>query len=107
MSDVEDGKLCAILSYIFFIGIIWYFVDEKMKKNKFVNYHVKQALVLFITAVILQVVSRLLAFLWLWFLMWVIDIILLVLFLFGIFKAINGKMEPLPVIGKYGENFKL
>jgi len=28
--DIADGKICAILAYLL-IGIIWYFVDEKMK----------------------------------------------------------------------------
>ncbi|HLG24371.1 MAG TPA: hypothetical protein VI564_05575 [Candidatus Nanoarchaeia archaeon] len=106
MSEVEDGKLCAILAWIFPIGLIWYFADEKMKKNKFVAFHVKQSLVLFIAAVILQIIVRLLSFLWLWFLMYVAEIVIVALFLFGIIKAINGKTDPLPVIGKYGESFK-
>jgi len=44
--DVEQGKACAILAY-FFVGIIWFFVDEKLKKNEFAKFHAKQAMILF------------------------------------------------------------
>ena len=36
---------------------------------------------------------------------WIGDLVILVLFLIGIIKAINGKQEELPVIGKFAEKF--
>ena len=49
--EIEEGKAAAVLSYLL-IGIIWYFVDEKMKKNSYVKFHVQQAIVLIIASVI-------------------------------------------------------
>ena len=51
MTDKETGKICAILAWFFPIGLIWYLVDENMKKNKFVGFHVKQSLVLFLSLI--------------------------------------------------------
>ena len=57
--DVSEGMACAILAYIL-IGIIWFFVDDKMKKNKFVKFHVKQALVLLVVSIILSIIGAIL-----------------------------------------------
>ena len=105
MSNVDEGKLCAILAWIFPIGLIWYFVDEKMKKNKFANFHVKQSLVLAILALAIYVVGSIIPVLG-WFIILPLgNLLVFILFLIGIISAINGKEKELPVIGKYGKKF--
>ena len=53
-SSVDEGKACAALSYLI-VGIIWYFVDDEMKKNGFAKYHAKQGLVYLIASVIYSI----------------------------------------------------
>lgn len=100
--NIEQGKTCAILSYLL-IGIIWYFADDKMRKNAFAKYHVKQGLVLIITWLIIWIVSIPLFFLF--WLFWIIEIVLLVLAILGIINAVNGKEAPLPIIGQFAKSF--
>jgi uncharacterized membrane protein len=106
-SDVEAGKACAALSYLL-VGIIWYFVDEKMKKNNFAKFHAKQGLALLIVWIVIDVVWTILtfasfglfAFIW-----WIVWVVFLVLWLWGIINALNGKETPLPGINVLAEKF--
>lgn len=126
---VSKGKVCAILSYLV-IGIIWYFLDKKMKKNKFANYHVKQGIVFLIFDVALWTVIAIIGGIFgaifalsrfggvgpniglgffgiisalLSLIAWAI---LLILLIFGIVNAAQGKKKELPLIGKFGKKFK-
>ena len=100
--EVEQGRACALLAYLL-VGIIWYFADEKMKKNAFAKYHVKQGLVLLIVWVIIWIVSIPLFFLF--WLFWIIEIVLIVLMILGIINAVNGKQKELPIIGTFAKSF--
>ncbi len=104
MGEVEEGKLCAILAWLFPIGLIWFFADDKMRKNKFVAFHVKQSLVLVIASVIINVLG-LIPFLGWFIIMPVGDLIIFIFFLMGIINAANGKEKKLPWIGSFGEKF--
>ncbi|MFH1683059.1 MAG: hypothetical protein ABIA37_04645 [Candidatus Woesearchaeota archaeon] len=111
--DVEDGKIVAALAYIL-IGIIWYFVDESMKKNYFVKYHVKQGIVFLIAAIIYNIALGILLSIlfvpfmyihvyWLFSLLYYVPLVWMVL---GIINVVNGVEKELPVIGKFAKNFK-
>ena len=118
-NEIEEGKICAALSYIL-IGIIWYFVDEEMKKNKYVKFHVKQGIILIIFSVIVAIANAILASIItvlsyvtfggaavLLFIPTIVGLIPLVLMIIGMVYAIQGKEKVLPVIGKFGKNFKI
>lgn len=106
MTDVEQGKICAILAWFFPIGLIWFFVDENMKKNKFAEFHVKQSLVLAIAAIIINVAGTIIPVLG-WFIILPIgNLLVFVFFIIGLIKAIQGEEKELPIIGKFGEKFK-
>ena len=111
--DSGNNKLCAILSYIL-IGVIWYFVDEKMKKDDFVKFHVKQGIILLIFCVIWSIILHILfgffffgfwygmSFMWgIWYLLSYVPLIFVVL---GILNALGDKEKGLPVIGQYAKN---
>ena len=107
MSDVEKGKICAALSYIL-IGIIWYFVDEKMKKDKFAKFHAKQGIVLLVAsiawAILLNIIFGTLALggLWIFWQLWsLLSYVPLVFVIIGIINAVNNKQKELPIIGKF------
>jgi len=103
---VEEGKLCAILAYLL-VGIIWYFVDENMKKNEFAKFHAKQGLVLLIVSIAVSIANT---FLWIipiigWLVITVLNIAIFILWILGIINAANGKQKELPVIGHFGKKF--
>src|SRR5687767_5641127 len=86
-ADIESGKLWAILGYIFQLLAI---VPLVQKDNDFAMYHAKQALVLLIIGIPtcgFCVVGA------------------PVLIVMGVINAVNGKYEPLPLIGKFAESW--
>ena len=109
MSKGDNVKICSALAYIL-IGIIWYFVDDEMKKNKTVKFHVKQGIVLLVFAIIWSIVINilfgmfLLTFMYfMWSVIWLLSYIPLVLAIIGILNVVNGKEKPLPIIGIYAK----
>jgi uncharacterized membrane protein len=113
---VDEGKVCAILSYIL-VGIIWYFADEKMKKNGFAKFHAKQGLALLVLGVAVSIIGSILARLMFFgglgmigiigLIITIINICMLVLWIIGIINSATGKYKPLPVIGKIAEGIKI
>ncbi|MCD4706014.1 hypothetical protein K8R61_02945, partial [bacterium] len=85
-SEIKQGKVCAMLAYLL-IGVIWYFADEKMGKNNFVKFHVKQGLVLLILSLGGAILLNML------FLLWLIPLYNLVILVFVIIGIINANNE--------------
>ncbi|MDD3085314.1 MAG: hypothetical protein PHU32_05510 [Candidatus ainarchaeum sp.] len=91
----------AIVAYIiFFIPLL-----TESKNDPFVKYHVKQGLLIFIGWILISIIS--------WILPWQLGIIVtilnlsvFVLMIIGIMSAAKGEQKPLPIIGKFGEQFK-
>lgn len=99
-SDADSAKVCVVLLWIIWIvGIIWYFADEKMKKNKFATFWVKQWLILLIAGVAASIISGIP------FLGWVLGpvamIFLFVLWVIGLISILKNEEKPLPIIGQY------
>lgn len=83
----------AVIAYIiFFVPLL-----TDAKNDPFVKYHVKQGLVLFLAAVICNFVP---------IIGQIVSLALLVLMVIGIMNAVNGKEEPLPLIGQFADKFK-
>ena len=96
---IENEKVCALLSYLL-VGIIWYFVDEKMKKSSFAKYHVKQGLILLFFELIFSALASVPIIGW--FIIWPIGYIASIIFLIlGIINSLNGKEAELPIIGQF------
>ena len=112
ISNQSNSKICAILSYLF-IGLIWYAVDENIKKSEFAKYHVKQGLVLLIASIaydiILGIIFSILLFptlisglfVGLFALIQLLYYVPLIFTIIGIINAINDKQKELPVIGHF------
>ena len=94
----------AIVAYIlFFIPLL-----TDAKEDKFVKYHVRQGLVIFIAWIALYILGMILyipIISWLIFL--VLRLVFLVLMIVGIMNAAQGKKKPLPMIGKMGEKINI
>ena len=108
--DVEEGKVCAALAYLFPIGLVWYLLDDAQKKNKFVQFHISQSLVALIFVVagaIAASVLTLLSFGLLSFVVLIVWIAALVWFIQGLVYSLQGKEEELFLIGRFGNKIKI
>ena len=95
----------AIVAYLTVIGLIAAFIMNNDKQNEFGTYHIRQSLGLCVTALALAVVGMIPI------LGWIANVIgffvLLFMWVMGLMKAINGKKEPVPLLGEqYAEWFK-
>lgn len=102
--EIEDGKLMGILSYISILSLIPYLTE---KNNRFVMYHAKQGVNLFLLEVICSVVLSIVGPL-LWLLLGVIALVSalvslasLVLSIIGIVNVCNGVAKELPYVNKF------
>jgi uncharacterized membrane protein len=98
----NDGKTCAILSYLL-VGIIWYFADEEMKKSDFAKFHVKQAIILLAASLLLS--AALSATIVLFIFVPLANLAAVVLMIIGIVNAANGDKKELPFIGQLAGRF--
>jgi len=101
-SKKEKNTGMAIVAYIiFFIPLL-----TDAKKDPFVKYHVKQGIVLFIASVLVGIISYILP--WqLSIISQLLEVCVFVLMVIGIVNASKGEQKPLPVIGKFGDQFKI
>ena len=109
--DVQANKGYAVLSYLGILFLIPYFTR---KNSEYAQYHAKQGMSLFIASAACSVVSFVLdsvfgmisGFLGVFlvgvigFLQTCVSVGVLVLAIIGIVNALQGKMNPLPFIGK-------
>jgi uncharacterized membrane protein len=102
----DNSKLVAILAYLL-VGIVWYFVDEKMKKDEFAKFHVKQGILLLIASIAIQIVGSAVPFIG-WFVVLPLgNLLILILCILGIINAATDKKKELPCIGQYSEKIKI
>jgi len=111
----QKNTAMGIIAYIvFFVPLL-----TSSKNDPFVKYHVKQGLVLFIAGVGSSIILRILDAIlfampyYSWSLIGIVSLLntllslaVLVLFIIGVINVVNGKEQPLPVIGKYADKFK-
>jgi uncharacterized membrane protein len=91
----------AVVAYIiFFVPLL-----TESKNDPFVKYHVKQGLVLFLAGVAVWLIMNVIPVFGL-LIGPILDIVLIVLLVMGIINAVNGVQKPLPIIGKFADNFK-
>ena len=121
-----DPKVAAAISYIWIVGLIFFFLE---KDNRFVRFHAMQSIlfgiansvilmVLAIVATILTVVftigaaasgssgiaSLISLFVWLiWLIFWLVGMLCFVGLIFAAVKAYQGQMFKLPIIGNMAE----
>jgi uncharacterized membrane protein len=108
----KDGTqiLCALLAYFFPIGLIWYLVDKKMNKDKFVAYHIYQSLAaaiivlasnvlipILMATVIGIIVAIPLAF--------AVSILSVVWFIQGLVYSLTSQQKPLLFLEKLAKKF--
>ena len=120
-----DPKVAGALSYIWIVGLIFFFIE---KDNKFIRFHAAQSLIFGIAnsvlMMVLVVVGVVLTFVfgiggamiggivgtlvsmltWLiWLLFWLVALAMLIGLVVAAVKAYQGQMFKLPIIGKFAE----
>jgi uncharacterized membrane protein len=92
-NDVAQNKTMAILAYIiFFIPLI----TGDHKKSPFVKFHTNQGTILFFLEIVITIVATVTCGIGS-----ILYIAALVFWIIGIMNVVNGKMKPLPLIGKF------
>ena len=120
-----DPKAAAALSYIWIVGLIFFFIE---KENRFVRFHAMQSILfgiantvimgllvvvgIILTAVLsvggalvggpLGMIVHLLVWV-VWLIFWLIALLFLVGLVFAAVKAYQGQMFKLPIIGNMAE----
>lgn len=97
----KEKDLTVVLSYI---GILCLVPLLARKDDPFAQFHAKQGLVLCVAEVATMFISWIPLF---WVFVPIIWIAWLALSIIGIMNVLNDKKEPLPVIGKYADRFKI
>ncbi|HNW96631.1 MAG TPA: hypothetical protein PLQ44_02310 [Candidatus Paceibacterota bacterium] len=106
----DNKTIMAVIAYIlFFVPLL-----TEDKKDPFVRYHVRQGLALFALAVVVYLLNGMIYNIFplsMWYfarlISWLLNIAVLVLFILGVKNALSHKEEPLPLIGKIAEKFKI
>jgi len=105
--DVEEGKVFAILTYaLSFVGLPFFLVPLIMRNNDFSLYHAKQCLLLWLAGVVGSVLSSILMTVCIGaILLPIVLVFCLVLNIIGLINAVKAETKPLPLIGKWGEDW--
>ncbi|MCB9810056.1 DUF4870 domain-containing protein [Candidatus Nomurabacteria bacterium] len=99
-----DNKVLAIVGYIlpflFFLPLL----NDKSKEDSFARFHANQQLILLIFIVLLSFIRQPLMMIFMslsYFIMDIINIVILVMAILGAYNAYRGEMKELPIIGKF------
>lgn len=101
--EIEDGRGMSILAYISILALIPYLTE---KENKYVMYHAKQGMNLFIIEVIVGALAPLLCLILFLIaplvslILSIVGFALLILSIIGIINVCNGEAKELPIINK-------
>jgi uncharacterized membrane protein len=105
--EVEEGRSIAILSYALLIGMLpYFFLPLVWRNNEFALYHAKQCHAIWISLLVLLVIAAPLMLICVGFIIAPVAIIgALILCIMGIMNALKGEIKPLPIVGKWGEEW--
>lgn len=100
--DIEVGKTAAITSYILGIGVLIAMSMNSEEKSKYASFHIRQGLGITLTFISLGLIVSHFDSLFISAPMW---IFISVLWSYGMFSAINGSLEPMPLLGNFFQKF--
>lgn len=120
-----DPKVAAAISYIWIVGVVFFFLE---KENKFVRFHAMQSILFGIANTVILIVLMIVAFVltfgfgiggaivggavgtlvsmlvWVvWLLFWVIAMAMFLGLIFAAVKAYQGQKFKIPIIGNIAE----
>jgi len=101
IDEIKEGAPFAAISYIFFLWILTFMYR---KDNQFAKYHAKQGIVIFVgelMCIFLSLIPAIGRFFYLCGLL----ILFPILCLYGIYTALMGKTERIPVVSDIADKF--
>ena len=98
---IDEGKTLGLVAYLTLFGTLIAFFMNQDKKNPFTSFHVRQALGLGLLYIMIAFVVSSLDSMMVSMSFW---IFFSVLYLYGIFGAITGKMNKIPILGDIFQN---
>lgn len=100
-NTIEEGKTLGIVAYITLIGVLIAFFMNQEKRNAFTFFHVRQGLGLWI---VFMAMGYVVSYFNNWNITFAWWVFFSVLFIYGIFGAISGKMNKIPLLGDLFQN---
>ena len=96
-SEIEEGKVPAIIGYLTVIGFIVGYFMNKDRNNEFANFHLRQSIGLWLSFFAVGIVISTFDY----------SLVRLafymffgVLFIYSFMTAVSGNMSPAPLVGK-------
>lgn len=104
-AKTDDSKLFAFLAVL--LSVVGFIIAYATKKDdKYVMYYAKQSFVLFITWIILWVISMVLGIIpFLGMILWLLYVGLVVLWVIGLIYSLSGEMKEIPIVGSFAKHF--
>ncbi|MAY22127.1 MAG: hypothetical protein CMC74_05050 [Flavobacteriaceae bacterium] len=100
----DNGKTVAIISYLTIIGWVIAYIMHNNNKTELGAFHLRQMLGLILLGIIVSVLARVIG---IPILIWVLQVVLLVLWILGFVGAVQGEKKLIPGIGaQFQEWFK-
>lgn len=101
-TSVNEGKIAAIISHFWVIGLVIAFVMNMNKKNYFTSFYIRQMVGLNIFqflngAIIYKYISISAS--------WLVGVLIFVLWMFSLISAIKGEEKELPIVGEHFQNW--
>ncbi|PYI55705.1 DUF4870 domain-containing protein [Paenibacillus flagellatus] len=94
-SDIEQNKGMAILAYLlFFVPLL------AAKESPYARYHANQGFLLFLVALVANVVLGIIPIIG-WLLLPVVNLVIVAFVVLGMVRAASGQKKPLPFIGDF------
>ncbi len=97
-NTVEEGKTLAIVAYLTLIGTLIAFFMNQDKRNPLITFHVRQGLGLWLLYFALGYIIGTFDS---WMITYSFWIFFSVLFIYGIFGAVSGNTNKIPLLGDF------
>jgi len=94
MKVTQEDKLLAAVSYLWIVSVVIMIIK---KDSKFIQFHAKQGFVIFIASII---------FLFIPFLGWLLNLLIVILVILGFIKALSGEYWKIPVVYSIANKIK-
>lgn len=89
----QEDKIWGVVGYLWILSFV---ALAARKNNDFVRFHASQGALLFVISVVLMFVPML---------GWLLNVLVLIAAVIGLFKAAQGEKWQVPVIGNLAKNF--
>ncbi|WP_179335069.1 hypothetical protein [Winogradskyella costae] len=100
-NTIDEGKTLGLVAYLTLFGTLIAFFMNQDKRNPFTAFHIRQGLGLGLVYVVIGFVITAFNS---WMITYSFWIFFSVLYIYGIFGAITGKLNKIPILGDFFQN---